>query len=55
MVISAPTSTPQRNSTPISLRMSISAWTTSFSSRKLGMPFISMPPGRDALSNTTGL
>ena len=54
MVTSLPTSTPQRNSTPSCRSTSISASTTSFSRRKEGMAFISMPPGRASFSNTVG-
>ena len=43
------------NSTPKSLRTSISALRTSFSSRKLGTPVTSMPPGTGFLSNTVTL
>ena len=51
-LFSAATPTPQRNCTPISLRMSISALRTSFSRRKFGIPSVSMPPGTGLRSNT---
>ena len=47
-----PTSTPVINSTPSAFKTSISASTTSFSSRKEGIPSVSIPPSFSCFSNT---
>ena len=51
-LMSLPTSTPVRNSTPWAAIRSSRRWTMDFSSFMLGMPYISRPPGRSSRSNT---